>query len=74
MGAAENHLIELLPREARRRLLLICEPVYFELRAVLCEAGERTRNVYFPVADDAPACFSTGIRKGLAHRRRAVST
>jgi CRP-like cAMP-binding protein len=49
MATAENHLIELLPREDRRRLLLICEPVQLELSEVLCEVGERTRYVYFPV-------------------------
>ncbi len=59
MGAAENHLIELLPREARRRLLQICEPVHLELSAVLCEAGERTRYVYFPV--DATLSLITPI-------------
>ncbi|MEP6883647.1 MAG: Crp/Fnr family transcriptional regulator [Gammaproteobacteria bacterium] len=49
MAAAENYLIELLPREDRRRLLLICEPVHMQLSEVLCESGERTRYVYFPV-------------------------
>ncbi len=49
MAAAENHLIELLPRENRRRLTLICESVHLELSEVLCEVGERTRYVYFPV-------------------------
>jgi CRP-like cAMP-binding protein len=49
MVPAENHLIELLPREDRRRLMLICEPVHLKLSAVLCEVGERTRYVYFPV-------------------------
>lgn len=59
MAAAENHLIELLPREDRRRLLLICEPVHLELSEVLCEAGERTRYVYFPV--DATLSLITPI-------------
>jgi CRP-like cAMP-binding protein len=49
MAVAENHLIELLPREDRRRLMLICESVHLELSDVLCEVGERTRYVYFPV-------------------------
>ena len=59
MAAAENHLIEMLPREERRRLLLNCEPVHLELSEVLCEAGERTRYVYFPV--DATVSLITPI-------------
>ena len=49
MAVAENHLIELLPREDRRRFMLICESINLELSDVLCEVGERTRYVYFPV-------------------------
>jgi CRP-like cAMP-binding protein len=49
MAAAENHLIELLPRKERRNLLAVCEPVTLELSDVLSERGERTRHVYFPV-------------------------
>ncbi len=49
MALAENHLIELLPREDRRRLMLVCESVHLDLSDVLCEVGERTRYVYFPV-------------------------
>jgi CRP-like cAMP-binding protein len=49
MAAAENHLIELLPRKERRRLLAICEPVTLVLSDVLSERGKRTRHVYFPV-------------------------
>jgi CRP-like cAMP-binding protein len=49
MAAIENHLIELLPRNDRRRLLAICEPVDLLLSQVLCEAGTRTRHVYFPI-------------------------
>jgi CRP-like cAMP-binding protein len=49
LGTAENHLIELLPRKDRLRLLAICEPVELALAEVLCEPGEPTRNVYFPI-------------------------
>ena len=37
MAAAENHLIELLPRAERRRLLALCEPVDLQLSDVLRE-------------------------------------
>ena len=49
MGAAENHLIELLPLNARRQLLGLCEPVDLALSEVLYETGQRTRRVYFPI-------------------------
>ena len=48
MAPAENHLIVLLPRRERMSLLAACETVPLELGAVLCEAGEPTRHVYFP--------------------------
>lgn len=45
---AENHLIELLPRTDRTRLLAICEPTELVLSEVLSEPGKATRHVYFP--------------------------
>ncbi len=45
---AENHLIELLPRADRVRLLALCEPIHLVLSEVLCEPGKPTRHVYFP--------------------------
>jgi CRP-like cAMP-binding protein len=45
----QNHLIELLPRQDRLRLLGLCEPVQLVFAEVLCEPGQRTRFVYFPV-------------------------
>jgi CRP-like cAMP-binding protein len=48
LAAAENHLIELLPRQARLRLLALCEPVELVLSQVLCEPGMPTRHVYLP--------------------------
>jgi CRP-like cAMP-binding protein len=50
MAAAENHLIELLPSKDRRHLLTLCEPVDLKLSEVLCESGQRTRHVYFPIS------------------------
>lgn len=47
-GAPLNHLIELLPRTARQRLLALCEPVELQLSQTLCESGTPTRDVYFP--------------------------
>ncbi len=49
MTLTENHLIERLPGRARTRLLAICEPVQLTLSQVLCEPGQSTRHVYFPV-------------------------
>jgi CRP-like cAMP-binding protein len=49
LASVENHLIELLPRKERLRLLRICEPVQLVLGDVLCESGKPTRHVYFPV-------------------------
>ncbi len=48
MAVVENHLIELLPRKDRLRLLAVCEPVPLVLAEVLCEVGQPTRHVYFP--------------------------
>jgi CRP-like cAMP-binding protein len=49
MAGTENHLIELLPRTDRRRLLEICEPVELVLSEVLCESASPTVYVYFPI-------------------------
>ncbi|MBC7941217.1 MAG: Crp/Fnr family transcriptional regulator [Chitinophagaceae bacterium] len=48
LANAQNHLIALLPRVERERLLAICQPVDLVLAQVLCERGEPTRHVYFP--------------------------
>ena len=48
MASVENHLIELLPRQDRLRLLAVCEPVQLTLGTVLSEHGKPTRHVYFP--------------------------
>ncbi len=44
-----NRLIEGLPREARNRILKLCEPVNLAFGTVLCEASRRLRYVYFPL-------------------------
>ena len=49
MAAAQNHLIERLPRKDRTRLLAVCEPVQLVLGEVLCEPGKATRHVWFPI-------------------------
>ncbi len=49
MAAAQNHLIERLPRKDRTRLLAVCEPVQLVLGEVLCEPGKATRYVWFPI-------------------------
>ena len=49
MAAAQNHLIERLPRKDRSRLLAVCEPVQLVLGEVLCEPGKATRHVWFPI-------------------------
>lgn len=48
MPFVENHLIEILPRKDRLRLLAICEPVQLVPADVLCECGKPTCHVYFP--------------------------
>ena len=48
LSIVQNHLIELLPRTARLRLLAICEPVELVMAEVLSEVGIPTRHVYFP--------------------------
>ena len=49
MPADQHHLIELLPRVDRQRLLAACEPVDLVLGEVLCERGDAVRHAYFPV-------------------------
>jgi CRP-like cAMP-binding protein len=49
MASVENHLIELLPRGDRRRLLAACESVQLIFAETLAEPDTPTRHVYFPV-------------------------
>jgi CRP-like cAMP-binding protein len=47
--SAENRLIALLPRRDRLSLLAACESVPLELGDVLCDPGDSTQHVYFPI-------------------------
>jgi len=49
LAATENCLIELLPRNDRRRVLGIAKHVQLTQAQVLCESGEPTRYIYFPI-------------------------
>jgi len=49
LGAVENHLIELLPRKDRLRLLAVSEQIELELSEILCEPGQAIHYVYFPI-------------------------
>jgi CRP-like cAMP-binding protein len=49
LAAVENRLIELLPRKDRMHLLARCKPVPLVLSEVLCNRGDATRHVYFPI-------------------------
>lgn len=49
LAHAENHLIELLPRRDRQRLLALAEPVQLEIGELLSEPGQLASHVYFPV-------------------------
>ena len=49
LADVKNHLIELLPRKDRLRLLAVCEPVELALQEVLCEPQQPASHVYFPM-------------------------
>jgi CRP-like cAMP-binding protein len=49
LATVENHLMELLPRADRQRLLAISEPVQLKLDEVLWERGKAVPHVYFPI-------------------------
>jgi CRP-like cAMP-binding protein len=69
---AQNHLIELLPRADRARLLALCEPVELVLGEVLCEAGTLAQHVYFPteawISLLAQVDAHTGLEIGMVGR------
>lgn len=64
MTIAQNHLIALLPRGSRSRLLAISESVQLQLGAVLCDPAKPTRHVYFPT--DSFISLVTGLDGGQA--------
>ena len=49
MPTAQNLLIQRLPGTDRKRLLAVCEPVQLVLADIVFEAGQQSREVYFPV-------------------------
>ncbi|MEO8937992.1 MAG: Crp/Fnr family transcriptional regulator [Burkholderiaceae bacterium] len=49
MSVDKNHLIQMMPAQARARILSKCESVELTLSQVLYEAGTPTRYIYFPV-------------------------
>jgi CRP-like cAMP-binding protein len=49
MTPLTNHLIQSLPQRDRLRMQKACELVQLELSLVLCQPGEATRHVYFPI-------------------------
>lgn len=49
MPPTENHLIALLPRQDRLRLLKVCEPVALVVSEVLASQGKPASHVYFPI-------------------------
>lgn len=69
---AQNHLIELVARADRRRLLSRCEPVDLVLGQIVCEPATATRHVYFPtdgfVSLIARVSGSPGIEVGMVGR------
>ena len=72
MLPVENHLIELLPRKDRLRLLKLCKPVKLVLAEVLSEPGKATRYVYFPtdgfISLIAQIEGSPGVEVGMVGR------
>jgi len=70
--SAQNHLIEILARDDRRRLLAICEPVHLVLGQVLYEPAAPTRHAYFPVDSFislvAAIAGSPGVEVGMVGR------
>jgi CRP-like cAMP-binding protein len=46
--AIGNRLLDALPRQARERVLALCENIELKLGDVLCQPKRRIRHVYFP--------------------------
>lgn len=49
MTNSTNRLLTALPNPGRRHFLASCDHVELAFAKVLCESGERTRHVYFPL-------------------------
>lgn len=65
LSDAQNHLIEILPRKDRLRLIALCEPVQLVFADVLCEPAQPTRHVYFPVDSFISLLKPTGDKAAL---------
>lgn len=65
MALAENHLIALLPRADRLRLLAACEAVPLRSADVLYEPGETTRYAYFPTDGFVSLVTRSDVKPGL---------
>jgi CRP-like cAMP-binding protein len=65
LATVENHLIELLPRNDRRNLLALCEPIQLVLAEVLCEPGKPTQHAYFPIDGFISLVARTDSHPGL---------
>ena len=76
MTSPENHLIALLPRKDRLRLLAACKHIELPLAEVLCDPGTPTRYVYFPtngfVSLIAVIQGSPGVEVGMVGREGAL--
>ena len=76
MAAVQNHLIELLARKDRVRLLALCEPVELVLAEVLCERNTPAHHVYFPTEGFVSLVTmidgSPGIEVGMVGREGMV--
>lgn len=72
MKTVGNHLIELLPRRDRSRLLALCEPFNLVLADVLSQPGKPARHVYFPtdgfISLVAEIDGSSGVDVGMVGR------
>jgi len=78
LAAAENRLIELLPRVDRQRLLAICKPVQLVLADVLASHGKPSRHLYFPIDSFISIVASIGgepvLEVGMVGREGVLGT
>ena len=67
-----NHLVDLLPRKDRSRLIGACDSVALTLAEVMCEPGKPTKYVYFPtegfISLIAVVKGSPGVEVGMVGR------
>lgn len=72
MAAPQNHLVEQLPRRDRERLIALAQEVPLVMGEVLCDTGETTRHVYFPlegfISLIAPVDTKPSIEVGMVGR------